>query len=92
MKRRFNITLTLFIFAFVIVSISSGCVDAAQKKQSGPNENMVVCKEPRHDICTKEYRPVCGHFSDGTVKTFSNPCTACSNKNVVGFTHGPCSK
>jgi len=91
MKTQFNIKLALSLSAFVIICLISGCVGAAQK-QHGPSENMIACKGPRRSMCTMEYRPVCGHFSDGSVKTFSNPCTACSNENVVGFTHGPCSE
>ncbi|WP_321492707.1 hypothetical protein [uncultured Desulfobacter sp.] len=91
MKRKFEIRLAPFITALMIVSVSSGCAGAS-RKQSEPPGNFVVCKEPRLSMCTKEYRPVCGHFADGTVKTFSNACTACSNKKVVGFSYGPCSK
>lgn len=91
MKTQFIIKLSLAITACVIALAVSGCVGAAQNKFGLP-ENAVVCEEPRHTMCTMEYLPVCGHFSDGTVKTFSNACTACSNKNVVGFTQGACSQ
>lgn len=91
MKRQFDIKLTLSISAFVIVSVISGCVGASQK-QPVPPEDTIVCKEPRPTMCTMEYLPVCGYVADGTVRTFSNSCTACSNKNVVSFTHGACSK
>ncbi|WP_320045502.1 hypothetical protein [uncultured Desulfobacter sp.] len=88
MKTQFIIKISLFISAFVMIWAVSGCMGAPQNLP----ENAVVCEEPRHTICTMDYRPVCGYFADGTVKIFSNGCTACSNKNVVGFTHGPCSK
>lgn len=95
MKTKFSIMLTLCISAIVIGSISiiSGCA-LADQEQPAPSENTVtvVCKDPRPTICTREYRPVCGHFADGTVKTFSNACSACGNKEVVGYTHGACSK
>ena len=91
MKLQLDIKLTLSLAAFVIFCLISGCLSASGK-QSGLPENAVVCEDPRPTICTREYRPVCGHFADGTVKTFGNPCTACGDKKVVGFTHGPCSK
>nr|WP_320192965.1 hypothetical protein [uncultured Desulfobacter sp.] len=91
MKTQFIFKISLFISAFVMISAGSGCMGASRNQPNLP-ENAIVCEEPRHTICTMDYRPVCGYFADGTVKTFSNGCTACSNKNVVGFTHGPCSK
>lgn len=91
MKTQFITKLSLFITAVVMIWAVAGCAGASQN-QPGLPENAVVCKEPRSTICTMDYQPVCGHFADGTAKTFSNACTACSNKNVVGFTQGTCSK
>jgi hypothetical protein len=91
MTTQFDIKLALSVSAFAIICLISGCVGGSQSKPGQP-ENTVACKGPRHSMCTMEYRPVCGHLKDGSVKTFSNPCTACSNENVEGFTHGPCSE
>ena len=41
-------------------------------------------------MCTMNFQPVCGVFSDGRTKTFSNACTACSYKTVLGFNDGEC--
>ncbi len=40
-------------------------------------------------ICTREYRPVCGSFGDGT-RTFPNKCVACSDEKVASYVDGPC--
>lgn len=51
----------------------------------------------RSEICTMEYRPVCGWFTQGVncVKapcaiTASNPCIACANEDVLYWTEGEC--
>ncbi len=77
---------------FVLLIVISGCVNASPEKNVSPAPREIVCKEPRRTMCTKEYRPVCGYFADGTCKTFSNACTACSHKEVVSYTSGPCLK
>ena len=91
MKKRAAIRLIPAMSAFVIISLISGCgcKTIAQKKPAPP-ENAVVCKDPRHNMCTREYRPVCGYFANGSTKTFSNACTACSDQNVISYTQGPC--
>ena len=41
------------------------------------------CNEPRPEICTQEYLPVCGLLTSGRTKTYSNACTACSDPEVL---------
>lgn len=56
-----------------------------------------ICREPRPEICTMEYAPVCGIFDEtiNCVKapcgiTFSNGCIACSNENIKYWISGEC--
>ena len=49
------------------------------------------CIEPRPEVCTREYDPVCGYKSDETSKTYSNGCSACSEKEIIGYKNGECS-
>lgn len=50
------------------------------------------CSEPRPEICTQDYRPVCANLKDGTEKNYSNGCTACSDVNVDSWIDGECPK
>lgn len=64
-----------------------------------PESGKTFCtKEQRGaEICTLEYRPVCG-WNDKTVQcikfpcaqTYSNPCQACAVKHVEYYTEGKC--
>ena len=49
-----------------------------------------MCTEPRPEICTMQYDPVCGIHTDNTTKTYASDCTACSNKDVTGYNAGEC--
>ena len=72
-------------------------------KSKGPVNDFVVCTEPRPDICSQDYGPICGQVSTGVVcvttpcpstKTipFANGCVACSSKDTIGYWNRTCSK
>ncbi len=52
--------------------------------------DLILCEEPRPQICTREYNPVCGSLIDGSSRTGSTGCTSCSDSDVVGYTMGVC--
>jgi hypothetical protein len=62
---------------------------------------MVACTDPRPQVCTMEYAPVCATRDTGVrcitapcpsseQKTFSTACTACSDPKVSGWVKGAC--
>lgn len=53
-------------------------------------EGEILCKEPRPEICTREYVPVCAVLADSTTKTYANGCEACADKQVVSHLPGAC--
>lgn len=53
---------------------------------------QINCSDPRPEMCTMEYQPVCGFYLDNSSKTYPNACTACSDKNVVRYIKDECSK
>lgn len=55
------------------------------------NETLdTMCSEPRPEVCTREYAPVCGYKLDGTFKTYSNGCSACTDKEIIGYKNDEC--
>ncbi len=63
---------------------------------TGPSVDPTVasqvqaCEEPRPQVCTMDYRPVCASLTEGGVKTYSNGCGACGDAAVVSWTEGAC--
>jgi hypothetical protein len=51
---------------------------------------MTTCQEPRPQVCTMQYDPVCGLTSNNQYKTYSNACAACSDTDVSGHNPGAC--
>jgi hypothetical protein len=53
-------------------------------------KTLIPCPEPRSQLCTQEYRPVCATLLDDSFKTYTNACTACTNPSVTGYRNGAC--
>ncbi len=80
---------SLFIFILFSVFLFS-C--ASTPEQMFPNAKMIQCASSKPQVCTREYRPVCGFENDGNHKTFSNACTACSSSKVTSYCEGDCNE
>lgn len=50
----------------------------------------IVCTDPRPEICTMEYRPVCASGPSGELTIFSSGCSACSDQKVLHYKIGEC--
>ena len=65
-----------------------------------PDTGKIFCTPEQRDaeVCTLEYRPVCGFFDPLKVQcikapcanTYSNPCFACADENVLYWEAGEC--
>ena len=85
----------LRMFSLVPLSILLiGCATTVEEDNKMNNEpgalDLILCEEPRPQICTREYDPVCASLLDGTLKTYSTGCTSCSDSNVIGYEPGEC--
>ena len=69
-----------------------GCISDSNKTSgiSSPEDNFISCGEKRPEICTMEYVPVCAELDDGSRKTYSNACSACSDIEVVRYQVNAC--
>lgn len=52
--------------------------------------DIILCEEPRPQICTREYDPVCAKLQDGNVKTYATGCTSCADPVVQSYKKGAC--
>lgn len=58
--------------------------------KAASTKEMVACPETRPQVCTQDYQPVCAVLQDGSFKTYSNGCNACSDPAVTGYREGAC--
>lgn len=86
---------TIRLFLLVLISLLSvACATSYNEKNEINNEpgalDLILCEEPRPQICTHEYDPVCAKLQDGSIKTSSTGCTSCSDPEVIGYKMGAC--
>lgn len=84
--------LALFATAAFFVASLAGCANSPAKDgRADTGIEYTACTEPRPEICTMEYDPVCGQMADGQRKTYASDCSACGDQLVEGYTPGECS-
>lgn len=84
-------TACVVVLGQALVFALAGCHTNLDPDNSPNNgDKMTLCTEPRPQICTHEYLPVCAKFQDGSHKTYATGCTACSDPRVVGYVPEPC--
>ena len=76
------------IFAVACLVITACATGKTEKMAAAPGTTL--CEDPRPQVCTMDYRPVCGSLNDGTVKTYPNGCGACADVNVSSWVEGAC--
>lgn len=88
----------LLLVALALLALLSACSSVDTK---GGNTGFYHCKTPRPEMCTREYKPVCGHIDTkircvtapcptGKHQTYGNSCSACAQPAVVGYEEGSC--
>lgn len=83
-----NIWVLFYLFSIMTI----GCISGSNNTSgiNSPEDNFITCGEERPEVCTMEYVPVCAELDDGTRKTYSNGCSACSDKDVVRYQVNAC--
>jgi cytochrome c5 len=83
---------TLVFVVVTWLTLPTGCATSLQLVQggNGPDSEITPCEEPRPEVCTMNYDPVCSAASGGVSKTYSNACTACSDRTITGYRIGAC--
>lgn len=70
--------------------LSLGACTSGNPKSLPATGSQTACTDPRPQICTADYRPVCAQLKDGVLKTYSNACSACGDVNVVAHNPSAC--
>jgi len=77
----------------IAVLILAGCSSPNRQPEPGSDQALpplVACVDPRPEVCTLEYAPVCAELTAGGHREYASGCTACSDSAVGGYRNGPC--
>lgn len=75
-------------FAGFLLAALPACAEKPTPPAAQPGATL--CTEPRPQMCTQDYVPVCATRADGTRRTYSNGCMACADTAVTSHVPGPC--
>ncbi|MEX1668258.1 hypothetical protein AB4876_04995 [Zhongshania guokunii] len=91
----------LSLLLLVAGALLSACASSKPASDTAVVEGFKTCEAPRPEMCTREYKPVCGHVDTGIRcvttpcpskrhQTYGNACSACADEKVMGFELGDC--
>jgi hypothetical protein len=72
------------------ICLTLGACASAGSDQSIAAAGATICEDPRPQVCTMDYTPVCATLQDGSVKTYPNGCGACADANVKSWVADAC--
>ncbi len=72
----------------LLMVLASGC--SLSINQPIPEKGWNVCQDPRPQICTMEYLPVCGETREGERVTHASGCSACAHPEILRYRAGAC--
>jgi hypothetical protein len=75
-----------------------GCQDMeGYQDETNMTKNLCTEKDKKAEVCTADFNPVCGWFSDEIkctkypcAQNYPNSCTACTDEKVSYWTEGEC--
>ncbi len=88
----------------LLVVLLAACVGLAacgDRDVDDGTGGFVECVVPRPEVCAQDWLPVCGKRDTGIrcvttpcdsweLRTYSNACTACADRDVYGWRPGEC--
>lgn len=81
--------LSAAVISIAFVAGLGGCA-ADPLADSSQSTGPIACTEPRPQVCTMIYAPVCAEHRDGHRETHASDCNACADDTVVAHSAGPC--
>ncbi len=87
--------MTINTLGILVLAAGLACACTATDRKLADNNSKVepevtACEDPRPQICTMEYRPVCAMLDSAELKTYSSGCSACSDAAVQQYRPGAC--
>jgi hypothetical protein len=77
--------------ALAVVLGVTACTASRAPEAPPPVEPAIsACDEPRPQVCTMIYAPVCASHADGRVETHASACNACADDTVATYVDGAC--
>ena len=91
----------LRIVIVLALPITGACSSNANTASGEIPTSVILCEEPRPEMCSQEYRPVCATRDNGIrrvtrpcntteLATYSNGCTACADTSVFSYRLAEC--
>ena len=88
-------------FGGVLLLHLVACAGAKSVNETDNAPFAIRCHDPRPEICTYQYTPVCATKNTGVrcvttpcpateKRTYGNACVACSDPKVLGYSLGVC--
>jgi hypothetical protein len=77
------------ILTIVALGLSLGACNGTATSHTSSSEG-IACVDPRPQVCTMEYNPVCAVLGDSSNKQYSSPCNACADDAVKSYLPGAC--
>ena len=74
----------------VALTTLSACAGHQPDPEQDIPQGLSPCHDPRPEMCTMDYKPVCGQLENGQFRTYANACSACADAKVVGSRKGEC--
>ncbi len=74
----------------LVTSLLLGACASGSPDKALAVAGATVCEDPRPQVCTMDYTPVCANLQDGSVKTYPNGCGACVDANVKSWVVDAC--
>ena len=81
----------LVLLSVLLVSVNGCAATQDQPPAEEVNKDLVTCTDPRPQMCTMEYKPVCARLGEGAEaewKTYASGCSACGDPKVTVYKSG----
>ncbi len=75
---------------WLLLLLSLGACAGGQANSVVTGGDQVACTDPRPQVCSMDYTPVCAQLQNGQEKTYSNACSSCADVNVQSYRASAC--